>query len=227
MAREADSTKEAPIPGQEMLDRAYQEPIPPQTQRQSTGAKPDRPPPNQMGQHRRCGRGHAVSSVLGPDGQQWQTNYSQPPIPKEAHHPYSSNRPPPTAAPAPSPATRAAQTNSTTSDTTSTNITRHPGTATQPPITRHPGTTTQPTITRHPSRTNQPTITRHPGTTSTNQGPLNNPEAANYHAGHHPLIRSRRRHPRHPTQPTTTSPQSTGQDPTNTSHIYQPRPDPT
>ena len=68
-AHEADSTKEAPIPGQETLDRAHQGPLPPQTRRQSTGAKPDRPPPNQMGQHRRGGRGHAVPSVSGQDGQ--------------------------------------------------------------------------------------------------------------------------------------------------------------
>ena len=33
-AHEADSTKEAPIPGQEMLDRAHQGALPPQTQRQ-------------------------------------------------------------------------------------------------------------------------------------------------------------------------------------------------
>ena len=69
-AHEADSTKEAPIPGQETLDRTHQGPLPPQTRRQSTGAKPDRPPPNQMGQHRRGGRGHAVPSVSGQDGQQ-------------------------------------------------------------------------------------------------------------------------------------------------------------
>jgi len=91
-----------------------------------TGTKPDRPPPNQMGQHSHCGRGHTVSSVSFPNGQQRQTNHSQPPIPNVEHHPHPSTRPPPTAAPTPSPATSAAQINSTTSDTTSTNITKHP-----------------------------------------------------------------------------------------------------
>ena len=125
-AHEADSTTEAPIPGLETLDRAHQGPLPPQTRRQSTGAKPDREPPNQMGQHRRGGRGHAVPPVSGEDGQQRQNNHSQPPISQEEHH-----------------------------------------------------------------------------------------------AGHHPLIRSRRRHPRHPTQSTTTGPYEAGQDSTTTTQTYQ------
>ena len=66
-----------------------------------------------------------------------------------------------------------------------------------------------------------------PGTTSTTHDPHNNPEAANCHAGHYPLIRSRRRHPRHPTQSTATGPQEAGQDSTTTTQTYQPRPDPT